>query len=278
LCCWPRCTITLLSVCEHKEPVQFQVHLHQASYWAECCMMMRLGVLHVCRTYAWSATFIQRLVSLVHLMSTAAAYKTQLSLVPCKTSSSTLAENMQRHPTPARKAAHSCKAAHARKTVPTHCNAPLMVHAEHVEHSCPDPALYVFNFTSSAKVGSASLTRRGRVSSHVFCYNAARCCLVLPQYDTAAFTGQSWQARYCCIHRAVMASTAMHCSSLPRLRCIPHAMQHVHAGHMPVELWLWHARYSARFRVATVSRICELHPMKLPSWGHHGAIMAHDEP
>jgi hypothetical protein len=36
----------------------------------------------------------------------------------CKTSSSTVAENMQRHPTPARKAAHSCKAAHARKTVP----------------------------------------------------------------------------------------------------------------------------------------------------------------
>jgi hypothetical protein len=52
----------------------------------------------------------------LHQYSTAACGSASHVLC-CKTSNSTLAENMQRHPTPARKAAHSCKAAHARKTV-----------------------------------------------------------------------------------------------------------------------------------------------------------------
>jgi hypothetical protein len=45
----------------------------------------------------------------------------------CKSSSSTLTENMQRHPTPACKAAHASKAAQARIAGLTHDNALLAV-------------------------------------------------------------------------------------------------------------------------------------------------------
>jgi hypothetical protein len=58
----------------------------------------------------------------------------------CKSNSSTKQQGMQRHPSPACKAAHSCKAAHASKASLTHCNAPLTVNAEQVDHS------YVWTF------------------------------------------------------------------------------------------------------------------------------------